>query len=137
MVSYIFKGLVSVLVFATSTLVCAGGGPPSDTEHQIGVGDTLESIAKKYAGDEKHVDVIRDMNPHLDEVGLQVGDYLYVPDDPLSVPKEVNTARRDRLPPSPIRTPRKTKVIPGVKFGLAHVYRPGGFKIVPAPVDKD
>lgn len=114
----------------------AGGGVPSDADHQVGIGDTIESIAKKYAGDKKHAHVIREMNPHLDKVGLQIGDYLFVPDQPLTEKADVSRRELERLPPNPLKQDGVIKIIPGVKYGLAHVYRPGGFKVVSAPVDR-
>ena len=115
----------------------AGGGAPSNTEHQVGIGDSVESIAKKYTGSEKHIDVIYQLNPHLTEVGLQIGDYLFVPDEQLTEEQTPESHEATNLPPSPLLSESETRVIPGVKYGLAHVYRPGGFKIVSAPVDKE
>lgn len=137
MISYIFRALTLVAFLLPTAFSMAGGGPPSDTEHQVGIGDTIESIAKRYAGNEKHTNVIREMNPHLDEVGLQVGDYLFVPDQPLEQKKRVTNTNSQRLPPSPTQKNNTIKVIPGVKYGLAHVYREDGFKVVSAPVDKE
>jgi hypothetical protein len=137
MVSYIFNGLCAVVALSLALGAYAGGGAPSNTEHQVGLGDSIESIARKYAGHEKYADVIRELNPHLNEVGLQIGDYLFVPDQPLGGKQNLEPQREGMLPPNPLKRGGEIKVIPGIKYGLAHVYRPGGFKVVLAPVNKE
>ena len=136
MISYNFKIFTLIALLLPTVFVMAGSPLPSDTEHQVGIGDTIELIAKRYAGDEKHIDIIRAMNPHIDEVGLQIGDYLFVPDEPLDQKQGADTNNQS-LPPSPIQKNNIIKIIPGVKYGLAHVYHKGGFNIVSAPVDQE
>lgn len=137
MVSYISKRASVVGALSLAFSAFADQGPPSRSEHQVGIGDTIESIARKYTGHEKHTDIIRQLNPHLKEVGLQIGDYLFVPEEPVAKEQNGEGGVAERLPPSPQKRNDEIRTIPGVKYGLAHVYRPGGFKIVSAPVDKE
>jgi hypothetical protein len=132
MISYISRLAVAVVLASGALMAQADGGLPSETQHQVGVGDTLVSIANRYTDGD--VDVIVSMNPYLKEVPLQVGDYLFVPDPPRNqTTKSTPTA----LPPNPQHTSRSLRTVPGVQNGLAHIDMQGEFVIVPAPVDKE
>lgn len=122
---------VGLLVLAASDAL-ADGGLPSSRTHQVGMGDTLASIAQKYTGDNAEEERIIEMNPHLRKTDLQIGDVLFVPD--------IDAHRREprdeiKLPPPPSIQPAHELIfIEGRKTGLAQISIQGKFTIVPAPV---
>jgi LysM domain len=136
MVSYIFRVVQIVVLASISMRLIADGMPATNTVHQVTIGDTLKSIALKYTGSENNIGLIRELNPHLAEVGLQIGDVLYVPDaNPSSNRKPPKAITQ--LPPTPLVKNTEVKLIPGFKYGLAQVFQNGKFMLVPTPVDRE
>lgn len=133
--TYLFKtpATIGLLVLAASDAL-ADGGLPSARTHQVGMGDTLASIAQRYTGDNAGEERIIEMNPHLLKTDLQIGDVLFVPDN--DAPGREPRDEIELPPPPSIQPAHELIFIKGRKTGLAQISIQGKFAIVPAPVEE-
>jgi nucleoid-associated protein YgaU len=59
--------------------------PPEFTQHTVQKGETFESIARKYYGDNGHAAIIARANPFVDPTRLAPGRIIKVPKDPNNI----------------------------------------------------